>query len=178
MRAVWVLVLGLTIGITALAQEPKGEKKLAKTEEKLTPEQFRVKVEVLVGPSADIAIYQVRVWTVGKQVVRLSGIDGRGALKGESKPEKDSSLFRDESVIVVALRSKPGDRQIEMEQRFTGGGSGGGGIYIVSRVKADTKLDGVVEISGGTWTGKLGEKIAIGKVNGHVISSSAQKPDE
>lgn len=157
------------------SEEKKSEDK--KTSDKLEAGQYRVKIEAIVAPPGDLAIYRVQVWTVGKKVIRLSGIGERGSLRGESEPEEKSVLHRDDSVIVFALQqhSNPKLRgeQLELEQRFMGP-KGRGGIRIRSSVELKTDLSAVIEISDGTYTVKLGEKVEIGKIQGQAIFVSAE----
>ena len=179
MRTACVLMLTLTAWAGAGAAEPpKAEEK--KAEVKLDLGEFRVNVEAILAPPGDIAIYRVRVWTVGKEKVVVSGVEVNCALSGETNPEPDGKLHRDDFVILVMLRPHPdpvvGGKRLEMEQRLMWGGFGEGGTRVFSSVKLDTKLETVAQLAVGLHTAKLDAKLPIGKLNGHTITVRVEKP--
>jgi hypothetical protein len=144
-----------------------------KAEDKLGPGEYRVKVETSREPTDDTAVYRVQVWTVGKQTVRLTGYGG------EPRPEADGKLHRTEYVIVVILRPHPNPevrgKKLELEQRILGR-SGPGGLFLKNAVAPDTKLASAATIADGTHTRRIGDKVAIGKLNGDAIEVEVEKP--
>jgi hypothetical protein len=169
------VMVGLA-NIAAATDPPKGEDK----EDKLDPEQYRVKVESIFEPPGDLAIYRVRVWTVGKQQVELSLSDDPAfSVRCASEPDAEGKLHRADFVIFVTLRGlrdrAPNGNSVDLEQRFLLGGVSGGGNTATRQVPKETKLENVVGITVGTNTRKRGDNLALGKLDGKMVEVTVEK---
>ena len=179
MRTVLALVACIGTSVASVvADPPKPEEK--KAEAKLDPGEFRVKVEAILAPPGDIAIYRIQVWTAAKEKVKVAGIDVNGALGAETAPEPDGKLHRQDFVVVAMLRPHPSPevrgKRLELEQRLMWGGFGEGGVRVFSSVKLDTKLEDIAGLAVGMHTAKTDANLPIGKLNGSTITVRVEKP--
>ncbi|MCE9568374.1 MAG: hypothetical protein K8U57_40760 [Planctomycetes bacterium] len=151
-------------------------------DDKLGPTEYRVKVDPVLEPPGDLAVYRVQVWTVGKQSVFLDAEGGQFTQEGDSKPETGGKLHRADFVLVVTLRphSDPmlRGKKLELERRLRVGTVSDGGFTFLDNVDLTTKLEKVVIIPASTGTQKLGQKHTVGVLRGKKVEVSASKPDK
>src|SRR5262249_11236432 len=140
--------------------------------------EYRVKVEVVLEPDGDYAVYRVQVWTHGKQQVLFCIDDGQIAVEGDTRLELEGGrLHRTDFVVIVSLRDgTDGNKKRQLEQVIA---SGGGGHFVLGdKVDADAKLRDISQIKLVTTTVKLGADVPIGRLFGQNLEIHAREPRE
>lgn len=124
------------------AQEKKDPS--AKNELQLDANSYRLKVEAILEPLQDYAVYRIQIWTTEKREFCLNiGNVGTAAL---FRREKQGGLFRADFVCVACIRErKKGDAKADLEFRCMVAGDRGS-VNTFDKVDASTRLADLISM--------------------------------
>ena len=136
------------------------------------PGEYRVEVEPITEPPGEVAVYRVRVRTVGERPVYMDLGGGQITRQAVSRPEPGGDVWRADVVIVATLRvsSRPGAGQ-ELECRLANGGAG---ITFTNALSPGVGLAGTVEVTAGFIARACGRKQLIARLNGQAVEVWAE----
>ena len=154
---------------------PAGASAPAK-DDQLKPGLYRVKVEVILDPSGDNAVYRAQVWTVGEQDVHFCLGGGAIAVEGNARPEPGGKLFRTDWVVIARLMNPPKQnaKQRVLERIYEC--NGGSSIALGAYVDPEAPLKDLARIKAETTTAKLETRVLIGQLADHKLEVVAGPP--
>jgi hypothetical protein len=155
-----VLVLNWLIAAGVAAPAPQKESGPTK-------ETCHYEVETILEPTADLAVYRIRVQTTDKRGVYLHL--GDFTFEGSTRPEPAGKLHRADIVIVVGLEKPEQGARPRLERRIRFNGGAGANVDIADDVPADTHLAKVINLKGISGKEALCKKISIGELHGKEL---------
>jgi len=169
-----LIVAFLLLGIVAtamVAERAYGQKKTDLPDdavEPLKPADYRVKVEPIVEPPGEMAVYRIRIWTSQERPVLLlfgQQTDREGVLRAE----RDKKHYRADFVLTVILRDeRPNNEKLPFEVRAVAVGDPGI-TTIIDDVQRTATLKNLIKMPEKVQTSTLGATTSLGTVGRHSI---------